>query len=313
MYQIISGYKTYIFRKKFLKKERKTILKNINLSVTKGKVTGLIGLNGAGKSTIIKIFTGLTNLSEGQLVIDGKEIKNKKRFMHKINLVIGGERNLYWRLTGYQNLEYFGNLYGINNLSQKISDLLFLVGLSDVANTPVEHYSKGMKQRLQIAKGLINDPEYLFLDEPTLGIDQQMTKDLQNLIRNISKEKDVGILITSHLISDIESTSDYIYILDAGKIIEEGTIKYVLEKNQIQHLYKIIFKEKIASEVLRLLKNFYIPVTSKFIQENAIEIYSITDIEHQLHDLLSKNHFTIYNFSHSYPKLETLIERRLEK
>lgn len=312
MYKIISGFKSYKSKKNIIIKNNVEVLKDINIEIHRGKVTGLIGLNGAGKSTIIKVFTGLTTLTKGKLLVDGEEIKNKKNFMKKVNLVNGGERNLYWRLSGYQNLEYFGNLYGVKLLDTKINSLLKLVGLADYSTIPVEQYSKGMKQRLQIAKGLINDPNYLFLDEPTLGIDQRMTQELQSLIKNIARDRHIGVMITSHSITDIESTSDYIYLLDDGKIIDEGSINEILLKNNIQHLYKIVFEKDILLDMVYVFESINESTTVRFIDTNVVEIASIIDVEYRIHSLFNEYNLAIHSFSHVSPKLETLIEKRLK-
>lgn len=140
-------------------------------------------------------------------------------------MISGGERNLYWRLTAKENLRYFGSLYGLSGteLSEKIAYLLKIVGLEDAADIPVERYSKGMKQRLQIARGLINDPEYLFMDEPTLGLDIMIAKEIRELVLELAKKEKKGILLTTHYIQEAEELCDYIYVLDKGEIIAQGT------------------------------------------------------------------------------------------
>ncbi|WP_020429348.1 ABC transporter ATP-binding protein, partial [Paenibacillus riograndensis] len=151
-----------------------TAVQSLTLSIAKGEIVGLLGLNGAGKTTTIRMLSTLLDPTSGSIEIDGMPMAdNRRTVQQKVNMIAGGERMLYWRLTGRENLQYFGRLYGLNAAEiRSLSDLLLAeVGLTEAADQPVEQYSKGMKQRLQIARGLINDPEYLFLDEPTLGLD----------------------------------------------------------------------------------------------------------------------------------------------
>lgn len=171
----------------------------------------------------------------GSIEIDGIDaIENHKKVKNKINVITGGEKNLYWRLTAKENLEYFGSLYNINKkeLDSKITKLLRIVGLEDAKDLTVERFSKGMKQRLQIARGLINDPDYLFLDEPTVGLDISFAKEVRQYIRKLAVDENKGMLLTSHYISEVEELCDYIYIIDKGKVIAQGT------NNQVKKMIK---------------------------------------------------------------------------
>jgi len=134
---------------------------------------------------------------------------------------------IYWRLTAWENLWYYGQLYHVPNniLKSRIPELISLVGLDGKEHIPVETYSKGMKQRLQIARGLINDPQYLFLDEPTIGLDPVVSRELRSHIALLARERKKGILLTSHYMGEIEELCDYIYILRDGLLIREGTIQ----------------------------------------------------------------------------------------
>ena len=176
--------KTYVLKEKshlFGKKKVRQIpaVRDISLEIPKGKITGVLGINGAGKTTTIRMLASLITPTSGSLTMDGVDaVKNHLWVKERINMISGGERNLYWRLTAQENLRYFGSLYGIGKkeLEERIGELLKTVGLEEAKDIPVERYSKGMKQRLQIARGLINEPEYLFLDEPTLGLDILIAK-----------------------------------------------------------------------------------------------------------------------------------------
>jgi ABC-2 type transport system ATP-binding protein len=151
-------------------------------------------------------------------------VKGVKEIRPRIGLVFGGERGLYWRLSGRDNLQYFADLYKVPpEISKKrIPELLELVGLSDRANERIENYSRGMKQRLHIARGLIHDPELLFLDEPTIGLDPLAARDLREVIRGLHQAGKT-IFLTSHYMFEIDALCDRVAIMDKGRILVEDT------------------------------------------------------------------------------------------
>ncbi len=225
----ISKEYTETIKKAWLgKKEKKKTLavKGIDINIPEGKIVGLLGVNGAGKTTTVKLLSTLLSPTGGSITIDGFDaVKNHMKAKQIINMITGGERNLYWRLTGKENMEYFGRLYGLkgDELAQRISSVLKIVNLDDAKDTPVERYSKGMKQRLQIARGLINSPKYLFLDEPTLGLDIVIAKELRTYIASLAHIHGKGILLTTHYLQEAEELCDYIYIIHEGVIVGKGT------------------------------------------------------------------------------------------
>jgi len=192
----------YISTKGIFKKDKKIIkaVNNVSFEVQKGEIFGLLGQNGAGKTTIIKILTTLLAPTAGEARVLGfKTFGEEKKLRPHINFIFGGERNLYWRLSARDNLLYFADLYKLNKETRekRISELLEMVDLADRADEKVEGFSKGMKQRLQIARGLINDPKVLFLDEPTIGLDPVGARDLRKLISLLSSQGKT-ILLTTH-------------------------------------------------------------------------------------------------------------------
>lgn len=245
MIEVRNLKKTYDVKRRygFFKSHREQIeaVKDISMRIDAGQIVGLLGINGAGKTTTIKMLTTLIEPTSGVYTFDGMDaIKHPAEVKKQINMIAGGERMIYWRLTAYENLWYYGQLYGVDNavLKQRIENLLKLVGLSDKANLPVETYSKGMKQRLQIARGLINDPKYIFLDEPTIGLDAVVTQELHQEIKDLAKRQEKGILLTSHYLSEVEELCDYIYLVNNGQLIVEGTKKdltdYVFLRNRYE-------------------------------------------------------------------------------
>ena len=248
--------KTYVLKEKshlFGKKKVRQIsaVRDISLEIPKGKITGVLGINGAGKTTTIRMLASLITPTSGSLTMDGVDaVKNHLWVKERINMISGGERNLYWRLTAQENLRYFGSLYGIGKkeLEERIGELLKTVGLEEAKDIPVERYSKGMKQRLQIARGPINEPQHLPLDEPTLGLDILIAKEIRELIHSLAKERGKGILLTTHYISEAEELCDYIYVLDQGQIIARGT------KEELKEIFKVkprmVVQEMSLEEVL---------------------------------------------------------------
>ncbi|UYZ24060.1 ABC transporter ATP-binding protein [Mesobacillus jeotgali] len=206
------------------KKEKKTVeaLKGVSFSVKKGEIFGLLGPNGAGKTTMIKILSTMLIPHSGNVSILGLDPATDHRLLRpKINFILGGERNLYWRLSAYDNLSYFADLYKIPQSTKKdrIEDLLKLVGLHDVAHQKVETFSKGMKQRLQIARGLVNNPEILFLDEPSIGLDPVSARQLRETLRKLNNQG-TTILLTTHYMYEADELCDRIAFINKGEIID---------------------------------------------------------------------------------------------
>ena len=201
-------------------------LERISFEIQEGELFGLLGPNGAGKTTAVKILCTLLEPTEGRALVKGYDVvRDANRVRRMVNMVAGGERMLYYRLTGRENLRYFADLYDVprEEVSTRVSRLLDLVGLSGRADDEVEKYSKGMKQRLQICRGLINDPQVLFLDEPTLGLDVNIAKDIRNFIREkIVKEEGKTVLLTTHYMFEAEEMCDRVGFLSKGQLVAVG-------------------------------------------------------------------------------------------
>ncbi len=208
--------------------EKRTVeaLKGISFDIYPGEIFGLLGPNGAGKTTTIKILTTLLAPSSGDANVLGyKTFGDETKIRHRINFIFGGERSLYWRLSGEDNLKYFSDLYLIPRKEQpELLDRLFkLVGLDEVRRHKVETYSKGMKQRLQIARALLNDPEIIFLDEPSLGLDPVGARALKQIIREIAAQGKT-VLLTTHYMPEAEELCDRIAIINHGELVALDTV-----------------------------------------------------------------------------------------
>lgn len=216
-------------RSHLLGKKKTTVIRaldHIDFEILEGELFGLLGPNGAGKTTTVKVLCTLLEPTGGQAFVKGYDVvKDAANVRRIVNMVAGGERMLYYRLTGRENLNYFAELYDVprGEVASRVNMLLELVGLSDRADDEVEKYSKGMKQRLQVCRGLVNDPEVLFLDEPTLGLDVNIAKDLRKFIRERIVEKEgKTVLLTTHYMYEAEELCDRVGFLSKGKLIAVG-------------------------------------------------------------------------------------------
>jgi ABC-2 type transport system ATP-binding protein len=198
---------------------------NISFQVEQGELFGLLGPNGAGKTTSIKMLTTLLLPTAGHARILGLDVVTHARQVRsRIGYVFGGDRGLYERLSGLDNLRYFAELYGIPPREQRerIGSLLQLVGLAGRERERVEGYSRGMRQRLHIARGLLHRPEVVFLDEPSIGIDPVGARELRATIASL-KATGMTVLLTTHYMFEAEELCDRIAVISGGKIVASGT------------------------------------------------------------------------------------------
>jgi ABC-2 type transport system ATP-binding protein len=204
-----------------------TTLDGVNIKVREGEVLGLMGPNGAGKSTLIKILCTLILPSEGNAYINGYDVvKEGKKARSSIGFVTTDERSFYWRLSGRENLQFFATLHNLprTKVKARIDELLDVVHLKNRADEPFLNYSAGMKQRMAIARGLLNDPIVLFMDEPTRSLDPAAAKNLRDFIKDhIVGERGKTVFISTHQLDEAEQLCDQVAILDEGRIKVQGS------------------------------------------------------------------------------------------
>lgn len=200
---------------------------NISFTVGRGECFGLLGPNGAGKTTTVNMLSTLLKPTSGRALIAGYDVGTQKNQVRASIGMVFQEPALDSKLTGKENLEFHAMMYGIAPRSYKksISELLDLVELSEKADTLVQNYSGGMKRRLEIARGLIQKPKVLFLDEPTLGLDSQTRRRIWDYIKGLLSEKNISIILTTHYMEEADFLCDRIAIIDSGRIIALGTPK----------------------------------------------------------------------------------------
>lgn len=198
---------------------------DISFEIKEGELFGLLGPNGAGKTTTVKVLATLLIPNAGEVKVNGLDVvKDANEVRKHIGFIFGGERGLYWRLSGIDNLRYFASLYHVDpEVSKKrIPYLLELVGLKGRGNERVQGYSRGMKQRLHVARTLLHDPDILFLDEPTIGLDPVGAREFREVIRDLQSEKKT-ILLTTHYMFEADSLCDRVAVIDKGLIVAMGT------------------------------------------------------------------------------------------
>jgi len=256
--QIENLSRSYVIGKSLFNKSSEIInaVNKVSFSVKKGEAIGLLGPNGAGKTTLIKMLTTVLIPTGGRASIMNMDIvKDAKKIREKINVVYGGDKGLYTRLSARDNLRYFCNLYHIPTLQQKdrIEELLSLVGLLDVADRRVENFSRGMKQKLHIARGLINNPEILFLDEPTIGLDPVSSLMIRGLVKSLNKSG-MTIFLTTHYMQEAEEICDRVAIINNGDILLLDQIENIKAKYKKFFYIKLIIEEKYSDRIELLKK-----------------------------------------------------------
>jgi ABC-2 type transport system ATP-binding protein len=213
---------TGVLRRKWMNVEA---VRGVSFEIEQGQLFGLLGPNGAGKTTTIKMLITLLIPTKGTARVLGYDVvKDAREVRKRIGYVFGGERGVYERLSGLDNLRYFAELYGVppKEIRPRIDHLLDLVGLKGREHERAEGYSRGMKQRLHIARGLLHDPPVVFLDEPTIGLDPVGARELRATIASLV-EAGKTILLTTHYMFEADALCDRIAVIDKGEIVAEGT------------------------------------------------------------------------------------------
>lgn len=230
--------------KRTFKKSGKIIdaLKSISLTVNKGEFFGVLGRNGAGKTTFLKILSTLLYPSSGQAWVGGWDVqKDGQNIREIINLVSGGEEAGYGILNVRENLWMFSQFYGIPSsvALKRIDKYLEMFGLQDQAKTRVSALSTGMRQKMNLIRGLLNNPEILFLDEPTVGLDVESARNIRSFLKEWIKEENRTIILTTHYMLEADELSERLAIIEGGEIISLGTPSELKGLSQTEHFYEL--------------------------------------------------------------------------
>ncbi len=236
------------------KKGEVVAVKGINLQIHTGEIFSLLGPNGAGKTTTISMISGLTQPTRGDAFIGGFSITRQPLQAKRLLGVVPQEIALYPSLNARQNLEFFGQMYGLggSDLKQRIDRMLDFVELSDRQHDRIETYSGGMKRRINIAAGLLHDPQVVYMDEPTVGIDPQSRRRILDTVKQLREQRGMTVLYTTHLMEEAQELSDRVAIIDHGEIIALGTPGELIQ--QVGEQDRLIFKVGEATICTELLE-----------------------------------------------------------
>ena len=229
-----------------LSKKYKNILavKNINFKIPKGKIIGLLGPNGCGKTTTIGMMLGLIKPTSGNILINGQNIENENvrtKVLEKVNF-ISPYVELPKKLTIEENLKVYGKLYGVNNLQDKILNLMKELNLFEFKKRKTGELSSGQKNRVSLAKALINDPEILLLDEPTASLDPDVGDYIRTYIENFASKKKTTILLASHNMNEVERLCSEVMMMKNGSIIDMDTCENLIKKHGRKNLEETFLK-----------------------------------------------------------------------
>tara|TARA_Y100000590_G_scaffold423685_1_gene529832 strand:+ start:954 stop:1685 length:732 start_codon:yes stop_codon:yes gene_type:complete len=219
-------------------------VKNVSFKINKGSIIGLLGPNGCGKSTTIGMMLGLIKPSSGTVFIKGQNIENENnrtKILEKMNF-ISPYVELPKKLTVEENLKVYGRMYGIQNLKEKISDLMEDLNLTEFKTRKTGELSSGQKNRVSLAKALINDPEILLLDEPTASLDPDVGDYIRTYIENFASKKGTTVLLASHNMNEVERLCSEVMMMKKGTIIDKGTCNNLINKHGRKNLEEVFLK-----------------------------------------------------------------------
>ncbi|MGF2617203.1 ABC transporter ATP-binding protein [Rossellomorea vietnamensis] len=277
----------------------KTIIDSLSFSVLEGEVFGFLGPNGAGKTTTIRMIVGLMGITEGDVVVNGVSVKsNYEDAIRDIGAIVENPE-LYKFLSGYKNLKHFARMHkGITD--ERIKEVVELVGLSDRIHDKVKTYSLGMRQRLGIAQCLLHNPKLLILDEPTNGLDPAGIREIRDYIRRLARETGMAVIVSSHLLSEMEMMCDRIGIIQKGKLVDVQQVKDFVQGSEQVYQLELGEAEKAATVIteaypdvqhglnegkiqIALAKEQVPELISTLVQHN-IDIYSVMAVSKTLED-----------------------------
>lgn len=276
---------------------RKKIIDDLSFKVEEGEVFGFLGPNGAGKTTTIRMIVGLIRITSGEVVICGKNVeKDFENAIQNVGAIVENPE-LYKFLTGYQNLQQVARLIkGITK--EQIDEIIDLVGLKDRIHDKVKTYSLGMRQRLGIAQSLLHNPKILILDEPTNGLDPAGIREVRDYLRRLAQEKGLAIIVSSHLLSEMEMMCDRIAIIQKGKLINVQNVRYTETNDQNTYVWQVDDQQKAMKLLLESgyeprnykggfeleLDKETVPVIIRLLVENNLLIYEVKVMARSLED-----------------------------
>lgn len=277
---------------------RKIAVDHINLLVKRGQVYAFLGENGAGKTTTIRLLLGLQHPNEGEVELFGLSLhKHRLEILRRVGSLIEFP-SFYGHLTGRENLEVIRRLRNLP--SNEIDRVLEIVRLQEAANLRVAHYSQGMKQRLAIAMALMGNPDLVILDEPTNGLDPSGIREMRELIRSLPRELGITVLVSSHLLAEVEQIATHVGILHRGRLLFQGSLEELKQLAQPQ----IIVSTNDLHTAKKLLSAHHFPVTTK--DDEKLIVHATPSQIGEIQQLLIKNGLQVYRLTPQEASLEEL-------
>lgn len=276
------------------------ILDDLNLQVPAGSIYGFLGPNGAGKTTTLRLLLGLLKKQEGDLTLFGRNFqRHRLDILRRIGSLIE-QPSLYLHLTGKENLEIFRLTYQCDK--NRINEVLQVVGLQQAANKKAKNYSLGMKQRLAIAIALLHDPEVLILDEPTNGLDPNGIIETRELIKQLNREFGKTILVSSHLLSEVEKMTTHVGIIHNGKLLFQGSLQQLKQLQSQQSVVEIEVNDTIKAQ--QVIKDHF---TLKHVNGTRLVVdYESRERSALLNKLLVQQDVEVYQLAVTQNDLENL-------
>ncbi|OYD07140.1 ABC transporter ATP-binding protein [Paludifilum halophilum] len=281
-----------------------TSVDHLNITVNQGDIYGFLGRNGAGKTTTIRMLVGLIQPTHGQIEIFGKNLfKNKKEILRRIGSIVE-VLGFYENLTARENLLINAKLLGIPKTSA-IEESLEIVGLQHETKKLVGNYSLGMKQRLGIARALLHDPELLILDEPTNGLDPIGIKEMRRLLQSLTKERNITLLISSHILSEMEQLADHMGIIHEGKLLEEIAFDRLRKRNRKY----LEFRVSNENKAVMLMEKYFKVHDYEVHEEGTIRVYSHLGQQGKLNKMFVENDIEVSKMTMKEDGLEDYFAR----
>jgi len=282
-----------------------TAVDGVNLEIFRGEIFGLLGPNGAGKTTTISMILGLIQPTEGDVIVEGYSVRQNPVEVRRRVGFLAENPGFYDGMTAWENLMLTAKLNRIKDAKKKIEEAVRQVGLGDWINQEVGKFSKGMKQRLGIADAILKNASILVLDEPTSGIDPRGAEEILSLIKQLSKERGITVIMSSHLLHQVEVICDRVAIMNRGRIIACGNLKELLGEGQVITVEAEGINEEIVNDLRQL--------GDVEVREGKIVIKSSRDIRTEVSRLLYEKHIKVMGLSVSYPRLYDVYKHLVEQ
>ncbi|NYE08861.1 ABC-2 type transport system ATP-binding protein [Bacillus niacini] len=285
---------------------RTTIIDDLTFDVPQGEIFGFLGPNGAGKTTTIRMIVGLMSITKGEILIKGKNIKTEfEQAIRHVGAIVESPE-MYKYLSGYQNLVHYARMVpGVTK--ERIDEVVSLVKLENRIHDKVKKYSLGMRQRLGVAQALLHQPSLLILDEPTNGLDPAGIRELRDYLRHLTRTEGISVVVSSHLLSEMELMCDRVAILQRGKLVEVMPIQEFTRKNDQTQTYLI--QAQPPEQALLTIRQMDGVQDVKLIQDGLVEVNTERERIPDILAGLMKNHIRIYGVQVVSQSLE---ERFLE-